>query len=52
MTVVVISKINWNVSTYHNVTSITHNATNTVINDGSTTKSFANADYYVRIMEN
>ena len=51
MTVVVISKINWNVTTYRNVTSITHNATNTVINDG-TTKSFANADFYVRIMEN
>ena len=51
MTVVVISKINWNVTTYRGVTSVTHNATNTVVNDGSN-HTFANADYYVRIMEN
>lgn len=51
MTVVVISKINWNVTTYRNVTSITRNATNTTVNDG-TSHAFANADFYVRIMEN
>lgn len=51
MTVVVIGKTNWEVVTYRNVTSVTHNATNTVVNDGSN-HSYANANYYVRIMEN
>ena len=51
MTVVVISKVNWNVVTYRNVTSVTWNATNTVVNDGSA-HTYANANYYVRIMEN
>lgn len=51
MTVVVIGKVNWNVVTYRNVVSITHNATNTIINDGSS-HTYANANYYIRIMEN
>lgn len=52
MTVVVINKINWNVVTHSNVTSITHNATNTVVTVGGNSTTYANANYYVRIMEN
>ncbi|MBO7734651.1 MAG: hypothetical protein J6S67_18975 [Methanobrevibacter sp.] len=52
MTVVVINKTNWNVITWRNVTGITHNATNTIVAVGSSTTTYANANYYVRIMEN
>lgn len=51
MTVVVVSKESWGVVTYRNVVSVTWNATNCVINDGSN-HTYTNADYIVRIMEN
>lgn len=50
MTVVIISKTNWNVTTIRNVTSISlSTGTYTVV--AATTTTYAQADYYVRIME-
>ena len=50
MTVIAVSKVSWNVTTIRNVTSITlANYTYTVV--GDTTETFAQANYYIRIME-
>lgn len=50
MTVIIISKVSWNVVTMHNVTSITlANYTYTIV--GDTTATYAQANYYIRIME-
>lgn len=50
MTVIVISKISWNVVTIRNVSSITlSNYTYTIV--GDTTGTYSQANYYVRIME-
>lgn len=50
MTVIVVSKVSWNVTTIRNVTSITlANNIYTVV--GDTTATFAQANYYIRIME-
>ena len=49
MTVIVISKINWNVQTFRNVSSISlSSGTYTII--GDTTDTFSDSYYYVRIM--
>ena len=50
MTVIVVSKINWNIQTFRNVSSITlSNNTYTIV--GDTTGTFSEAVYFVRIME-
>ena len=50
MTVVIISKLNWGVTTIRNVTSISlSNYTYTIV--AGTTQTFSQANYYVRIME-
>ena len=50
MTVIIISKVSWNVITMRNVTSITLSSyTYTIV--GDTTQTFAQANYYIRIME-
>ena len=50
MTVIIISKVAWNVVTMHNVTSITlSSSTYTIV--GDTTATYSQANYYVRIME-
>lgn len=50
MTVVIISKVSWNVVTIRNVTSITlSSGTYTIV--GDTTGSYAAANYIIRIME-
>lgn len=50
MTVIIISKVSWNVITMRNVTSITlANCTYTIV--GDTTATYAQANYYIRIME-
>lgn len=49
MTVVIISKINWGVETMRNVSSISLSSyTYTIV--GDTTKTFSQANYYIRIM--
>lgn len=50
MTVVIISKISWNVITMRNVSSITL-STETYTIVGDTTATYAKANYYIRIME-
>ena len=50
MTVVIMSKVAWNVVTMRNVTSITlANSQYTIV--GDTTATYAQANYIVRIME-
>lgn len=50
MTVIVVSKINWNIQTVRNVTSITlSNSTYTIV--GDTTVTASQAAYFIRIME-
>lgn len=50
MTVVIISKIDWGVTTMRNVTAISLSSGTYTIT-GSTTATYAAADYYIRIME-
>lgn len=50
MTVIIVSKVSWNIKTVRNVTSITlSNNTYTVV--GDTTETAAEANYFIRIME-
>ena len=50
MTVVIISKNNWGITTMRNVSSITlSTGTYTIV--GDTTATFAAANYFIRIME-
>lgn len=50
MTVVIIGKVNWNIETMKNVTSISLSSGTYTIT-GASTKTFAQADYFIRIME-
>lgn len=50
MTVVIVSKINWNIQTVRNVTSITISGTNYVV-VGDTTVTVSMGTHFVRIME-
>lgn len=51
MTVIIISKVNWGVTTLRNVTSITlSSGYYTIV--GDTTGTYAAGSYYIRIMEN
>ena len=50
MTVVIISKINWNVTTMRNVTSISlSSGTYTIV--GDSTATYSQTNYYIRVME-
>ena len=50
MTVVIISRVNWGVTTMRNVTSISLSSyTYTIV--GDTTATFSQDNYYIRIME-
>ena len=51
MTVVVISKLAWDIRTHHNVTSITYNSNGTYTIVGDSTETYSGAYYYIRIME-
>ena len=51
MTVVIISKSQWNVVTRRNITSITLSSGTYTVTDGTTATTYAAADYYIRIME-
>lgn len=50
MTVVVVSRVSWNMQTVRNVTSISISGTNYVI-VGDSTVTVPIANYFVRIME-
>ena len=50
MTVVIVSRINWNIQTIRNVTSITLSS-NTITVVGDSTVSVSEATHFVRIME-
>lgn len=50
MTVIVVSRVSWNIQTVRNVTSITL-ANNTYTIVGDTTVTAAEANYFIRIME-
>ena len=50
MTVIIVSRVSWNIQTVRNVTSITL-ANNTYTIVGDTTVTAPEANYFIRIME-